>query len=614
MSSNITHSMSKQAIINRMLRFATKYWGVKRIELLDPVTTLFIEALAEEIYSVSSEIGNIETRMLNTLTGLIVPDISLSAHPAHCIMHALPQDGRTILSDNIAFTLKNKELLPSRESLTFYPLRNTVIHSGGIRYMTFNGLLYQIDIDQSKTLISRSRNNTRLSQNIWIGIELDETTPNLKDLSFYIDFPNIPNKDELLHLLPHSIWKLNGNRVTIKQGLHTVEDDQINETVNIFDNLTTASNLDNSIWNSYNKYFLTITDSIIAQGQKIEYPNELKASFSSHVFEDFTKPIIWFEIEFPTKINTTMLENILITINAFPIINKNLHTKTAEVHESLPIIPLDTGNHESLLSIDSVSDSQGRIYNELPFTDTDTESFGTYSLRRGGYERYSKREMREYLLALVKQIESLSSVNDEDRVNENDISNNSTIEIHKLINHIKYLIIKSKEKLDIQYYISIDCLKKSDVFFIKYRTTNCELANNIKQHTIFYCTDTDISLNPLSLFTLSATDGGKSIPSVANIQNLQIKALTTQSILVTNNDIIEYCNKSFGSIISQVEVTKGVMENPNNKQEFLCTKDVLLTPNNDNELQLKDSDIDFFLKNLKANSPETFNYRIIVSK
>ena len=611
MNSNTTYDISKRNILKRMLRTAANYFGVKHIELLDPLAVLFIEALAEEIYTASAEINNIETRLLDTLSRLITPSETLLAHPAHCILHALPKEGQTEISNKVSFIHKDKKRSSNNlKSLTFHPLRNTIIHNGGIRYITFNGLLYQINSDQTKTLVSRSR-NTIQPKGVWFGLELDETTSNLENLSFYIDFLGTSQKEEILQLLPYSIWKINGKQVSIRQGLHSIEDESTDETVKIFNELTSSYNLDNSIWNSYNKHFITISDSILTQENASLYPNELILSFPLHIFEDFTKPIIWIEVVFPLTINAAILDNMVISINAFPIVNKNRHTKTVEIHESLPIISVDTSDHESLLLIESVSDSEGRIYTELPFTDTDSDSFGTYSLRRGGYERYSKREMREYLLLLVKHFDNLTPIENEVIENEGEDSNNGTQQVHRLIKHIKDLISKSKERLEIEYYISIDNIRKDDVFFVKYNTTNCELGNDIKQYSNFDSLNNDLSLKASSLYSLSTTSGGKSTPSITDIENLQIKALTTQSMLVTDNDIIEYCMSNF-RMIAQVAVSNGIMENPINKQELLYTKDVLLTLHRDTQTLFKERESELLKKSLQACSPKTFNYRIII--
>lgn len=614
MSNNAVHSMSKQAIRKRMLRFAASHLGVKRIELLDPLVALFIESLAEEIYTASSEIRNIESRMLDTLSDVISPDISLSAHPAHCILHATPQDGEVVVTSDSAFLVKEKKRYSQEtEQLTFYPLCSTSIRKGGIRSIIHNNLCYQIESDQSKTLVSRLRNtDPSLSQKYWIGLALDESVSSLKNLSFYFDFRGVSDKTELRRSLSHSIWRLNGRTINHCQGIHTISKEKVNDKVDLFTGFETASQLEIHMLETYADQFRTITDDIVVSEEKGRYPQELKPYLPEYILEEFDPSLIWLEIEFPPLFSTSILESMLICINAFPIINKSLYSKTVELNETLQVIPIETGNHESLLSIHSVIDSSGCLYYELPFEDTLTDQYSTYSLRRGGYERYSKREMREYLEKLVQRMESHSAAG-ADNTDKNTQREEAMQGVHKLIKHLKELIAKSTEKLEIQHYISIDCPIKRDVFFIKYWITNSRQANHIKQHTFLSCTDTNFLFDTSSVYTLSDTSGGKYKPQVTERRNLQLKSMTDREMLVTDKDIILFCKKNFASAISDVRIVKGVVENPNRKHEFLRTTDVVLTSQKNASHLLTESEIQQFKQHLQNNSPATYNYRIVLT-
>lgn len=613
MKNSTTHMVNKQSILKRMLRFAANYLDVKRVELLDPLVVLFLEALAEEVYTVSTEIHNIESRMLDKLASLIAPDISLSAMPAHCILHAIPQDAEAILSMHSTFVLRDKKQPHSDiKELTFYPLCNTKIRNGRISYMVFNGLFFQIEQDQSKTLISRSRTiQTSAKNNLWIGMEVDESIEILNDISFYIDFPGTSNRDALLNTLPYSIWNLNNAQLKLKQGIHTIKN-EIDEVVGLFDDLSISSNLHKSILDSYTKHFLTIADDTPIAPLRQGYPDTLKDTFASHIFDDLSTPLVWVEIELPSIFTPATMEMMQISINAFPIVNKTLHSKTIEINETLPIIPLRTENHESLLAIHSVSDSENNSYEELPFNDTPAKHYRTYSLRRGGYERYSKREMREYLLDLIRKMESHAAIQNERKGQKGEEQDDSMIQVRALIKHIKELVATNKDRLEMLNYISIDNLKKSDVFFVKYWTTNSVRANNIKQYTTLEYADIDVLIKSSDIFTLSSTEGGKYAPQITERRNLQLKSFTDRSMLVTNEDIIDYCRKNFSSTIDHVEITKGLMQNPDKKHEFLCTKDIVLTPRKDIDLLLSEYDAEIFRKSLQMNSPATFNYRVII--
>lgn len=614
MNSNAAHKMNKRSILTRMQRFAANALGVKRIELLDPLVSLFIESLAEEIYKLSVEIDNIESRMLDSLSAMLCSDISLSAHPAHCILHATPSENELVLSKETPFILSDKRHLPEGQSnLTFYPVCNTRIRKGGIRYVIHNGLCYRVNADHTKTLVSRSRSSEfAQKKSCWIALELDDSIETLKGLSFYFDFSEISNKREYLHMLPFMTWQMNGKTINLKQGLHTIDNDSGNEAVKLFDNFDTSENIDRSIFDSYFNRFLSVTDDFNILTEKRTFPQELAGYFQSHFTDDFVHPLIWFEIAYPAKYPTAVIDAMTVSINAFPVANKVFHSRMVDVTGFLPIAPLNTGNHESLLSVRSVTDLSGKQYYDLPFEDTEEEQYRTYSLRRGGYERYGKRDVREYLLNLGNLLENHSSVKTGNSTDNNEMEA-ALAQVHNLVKQIRKVVLKTTKRLEVQNYLLFDSQNEDDTFFIKYWTTHCSRANNIKQHTALDCISAEMPVDASSIHTLSATTGGKYAPRASEQQNLRSKSLIESSVLVTNDDIVRYCEENFGNLISGISVRKGIEKDWVKNQGFICTTDIILTPKKESDYVINESDAAVFKQLLQKNSPATYNYRIYIN-
>ena len=613
MSIAATHSMTKRSILRRMLRTSAQQFGVKNADLLDPLAILFVESLAEEVYKLSDEVGNIESRMLETLSGMLCTDISLSAHPAHCILHAIPEESNNTLAKETAFVLDDKQQLPKGvKELTFYPVCDTPIRKGGVRYMIHGGLCFQIENDHTKTMFARSRNTEFARTNsFWIGLELDEAVDTLKDLSFYFDFSGLPNKEEYLRLLPFMTWKLNGKKIATRQGLYTTNTKKQEESAtDLFEEWRTSERIDNAILDLYNKHFQTVIDDVNVSVEKIPFPAELVDYFPPHLPEDFKQPLLWLEIDYPSKLQATVIEAMSVCINAFPIANKCLHNKMLDMNHFLQVIPLETGNHESLLSVHSVTDALGRNYFELPFNDTAEQQNKTYSLRRGGYERYSKREQREYLDNLIHLLETRSSVNTDATPDDDEEAMLSAV--HNLARHLRKAMLETKEKAEIQHYILIDEPDENEVFFVKYWTTHGEQGNQLKQHTMLDCASLDIPIDASSVFTLSATVGGKYAPQATDRQILRKKAMTDRTILVTNDDIINFCESEWGGWMEKATVSKGIMENPKDRLTFLRTTDITLVPLKGNDAVFGKFEIESFRQKLQKNSPATFKYRVFV--
>lgn len=57
-----TPNYSKEVIKNRMYRHAMNYWGVKKVENLDPLVKVLLEALSSEIFGLSHDIETSQHR------------------------------------------------------------------------------------------------------------------------------------------------------------------------------------------------------------------------------------------------------------------------------------------------------------------------------------------------------------------------------------------------------------------------------------------------------------------------------------------------------------------------------------------------------------------------
>lgn len=615
MDTKAIYQMNKEDILNRMLKVAAKHTGLKRADLLDPLVSLVTESLAEEIYKVSDEINNIENRMLESISGILCPDLSLWAHPSHCILHATPNENSHLLSSSTSFVLKDKRHLPTgKNKLIFNPVCNTFIHKGGVRYLIYGGLCYSIDADHTKTLLFRSRNPHFIqSRSYWVVLDLDDAIEKLNNLSFYFDFPGVASKDEYLNLLQFTEWKLNNKIISLKRGMNIVDTPASNEVVDLFNQFSTTQILDENILKAYHKHYLTVEDEIILDIEKKRFPEELVNYFEEDLIQEFDTPLLWFEIILPQIFSAALTESLTVNINTFPVANKYLCSKTVNLDDIAKIIPLETGDCQSLLSVESVVDSKGRVYYELPFSDTEEEQYMTYTLRRGGYERYNKRDAREYLSNLTGLLGNYSSL--DTNMGDDDSTENISEQVQDLLKHVNKILAELKDKLEVQSYIHIDRISGSDVFFIQYWVTDGEQANNIKQGAYFEIRGSEASLvDTASIFTLSSTIGAKQAPESADRQNLRMKSLTRKNILVTNQDIISFCKEELGSIIHSVDVRKGIMMSGGDLYSpFLRTTDVHLTLKQDQDYLLSNHDL-MYLKNLlQKNSPATFNYRVFIN-
>lgn len=64
---------SKESVKARMLQNATKVWGLKSPQSLDPFVKLLIDAFSTEVFKANNEIQTVNARILERLAKLLTP-------------------------------------------------------------------------------------------------------------------------------------------------------------------------------------------------------------------------------------------------------------------------------------------------------------------------------------------------------------------------------------------------------------------------------------------------------------------------------------------------------------------------------------------------------------
>ncbi len=604
----------KENIKDRMYKNAANFWGVRNIENLDPLVKLLIEALASEIYKLSNEVNDIETRILERIAHLLTPDILMSVRPAHMLLYTQPIETKGIVNkqtgfyyDNPVFKQRNKV-----SDVSFHPVDNFHLIKGSVKTMVCGRSIYTLNDILNKEILTRSNAKTEdLSYNIWIGLQLDPGIDSLRNLSFYFDFINIENKNEYFHLLPFTQWKHNGKPVQVAPGIFTLKDNALdNGDMSLFSSYNLAAISDESIKSFYNHRFLTIKDELKVSDMKKEiFPPELKPFFPDEILEQLTESVYWFHVNFPASFDEEIIDRTLASLNVFPVANKSLRSHSSGNQRLSNIIPLETDDKEYFLSVLSVTDSHNRQYKQLPFRDTETHQYGTYSVRRGGTERFDSRDAKEYIAQMVDLLRDEGAAFS--LIGKGFLEDMIT-NVETLITSLEHKLNDINKNREIPSYLIIDSENKNEIIFVDYWVTNCEMVNGINAGT-FFAPYNETFVDSSLIISLTPSTGGKGKPKSSNILDIYKYVLTSRDRIYTTEDIVNFCYSEFSDIISFVEVKKGVQVSSKPKEGLIRTIDVFIHPKHQFNLESSD-DLKSNLYNLLiARSPDTFNYRIFVN-
>lgn len=608
---------SKSEIKRIAMKNAVHLWNLKNTDQLDPVIRLLIEVLSALNYDVVNSVENMRERLVEQLANILTPDNLVAVKPAHSILKVMPLEPRlTICKKDIFYTpaLTQKAAGYGLKTINFSPVTDGIkLVKGAVKSLICERSLYYIGIDDEKELVTRANAFFQdLNRTVYIGFDLDATISDLKDIHYYLDFANTPHKHELFDLLHYTVWSINGKTISMEQGLAGERTGEKNPG-GIFAHYNTLNLNDEEIMELYHKQFLYIKDSCRThQLEKYPFPPELLAFFPDRVKE--AEPQYWLKIQFPPYFKKEDLEDLHVFMNSFPVSNKTINERILERKRDVGgILPLKTSAGEYFLAVQKVENAFGRTYRFLPYTSTDEKPLGgTYTLKRGGKEKFSTRELKDMIERLIDLMRSELSTF---KVMKLDNIGNSVTEIQQFIASIKEKIDHNNSLVkETPTYLLIEEInedeEKSDIE-ASYWITNCDAANGLPYGT---------ELNPLktlplekdSCYLLKATKGGRATPKEGERLTAYKYALTTRNQLFSIRDIENYCYMKYAEKITTAKVVRGVAVSHKSNEGLIRTLDLQITPANEYREIFDAATIGELKLELEKRSPTSYNYRVLV--
>lgn len=606
--------MSKARIKQIAMKNALRIWDITNVEQLDPIVRLFIEVFSTLMNDNENAISDIKERLLEQIAHSLTPDSLISAKPAHSIMKAMPiEPEMEIGRRDIFYTdmVTNAAQKYNLKHLNFAPVSDRIkLVKGEIQHILCERNLYRIGLNEEKELVTRAISFCQdLNRTIWLGLDLNSNVKTLKNIHFYFDFPNTDYRYDLFDLLSHTTWSIDGNPVTVETSIANVyNDDELYG--GIFSHYNISYRNDEEVMELYRKQFLHIKSHVETRKlAKTSFPVELTPFFSGRVGE--LEPQYWIKVVFPPFFKTEDLEDINISLNAFPVSNKSLNNRILERDKELVgIMPLSVSDGEYFLSPDKVNDIMGKQYNFLPFTTDGTSLGGTYTIKRGGLERFSSRDLADTIELLIDLFRSETITFNALKM---DNLRNSVKKMEQFIVAITTRMESNSSKVkEIPTYLLIDSDEKKSTIYASYWTSNCHIANKLPYGTL----SRPLKALPLekdTCYLLKATSGGKTTAKADERIESYKYALTTRDQLYSISDIENFCRKKYTDKIQYVKAKLGVSVSHKQKEGLIRTLDVNLVPSDEYKEILSDPIKQGELKEeLEKRSPELYNYRIIV--
>lgn len=537
-----------------MLRHIAALWGIKNTDTLDPLVKLLVEALAGELKKTHNEIQTFEKRILEKIALLLTPGVLSFPYPAHAICKALPTEATHTVDRKTQLQIITKAIGGHDKPLTlhFTPAGPVRIFNAEISHMATDNKLFAVAPSGHKNLIYQSTNNSTHSKNIWIGLKVGPDIKQLDGLNFFIDFKNTDAKSTLLQMIHSASWHISHHPVNVAHGIAY---EYAVRKQNILSDYDPLSVIEKEVSHLYNDHFVKIT-SLNTPLTPAQLSEEIPTGLTQHAeIVSMDHKLLWFRLELPGYIDERIINDFQISCNSFPIINRKLVDKAHRLKGITNIIPVHTDTGASFLSVEQLSDSEGRTYTQTPFMTDEEKDTGTFSVRKGGTERPDTRNAKEYLLHLMDLIRDESAA----------FSSYGQETISSMVKELDRVLAQLEQRLrknpawheDSSHYVTIAHQKNQESFFLQYWITNSTYANGINAGT------------PLSLYMgselrngsielLTGTTGGKKALEPSRHIDAYKYAMLSHNKIITAEDIKAFCHYELGDLIDNVTVQKGL--------------------------------------------------------
>jgi hypothetical protein len=601
-----------------MLRNALDFWGASNLNDIDPFVKLLIEALSSELFNVSNDIKNLENRVLNKVSRILASDYLTSALPAHAILKGTPiENNETLSIHNHFFYRKSGSAEAGKTNaepldVFFTPVGETPLVNASIKYI-FNGQhIYEYDEQAHRTNAINALPGYAATENsLWIGIECAPQVSDIKNAAIFFEWPGYTTNEDFYKLLAVVKCYTDKDELQITPGLFYKEDND-NQTRPVFYEQNIINQITRDIKEFYNNRFISLTDNRLSNviDFKQQFPQPFTEIFNPADLNRL-KPCIWLKLTFPAAISTQVIDDLQVSINCIPVMNRRLYEQKFRLKNINNIIPVKPADKEHFLSVRDLRDDTNVAYNEVPYSQSNQNFEGSYSIRNGGAERFDTRNAQqviEYLFELLRDEKAAFAAYG------NDFLNNILKTLEQNLALIEKKSRNVKNATELINYLIIKPQTKANMMYLRYWTTLADEANNVRRGSKLQQFES-VKLKADSLRLMTTTIGGRnSLGASERIQAYKY-GLTTKDRIVTRADLTSFCYYELGNKIDEVKISTGVSISSSPKEGLKKTTDIYLKPAKGVGLSVDEWDTLLALLQSRLESRSIINttYRLFVN-
>jgi hypothetical protein len=573
-------TLKKERIKDRMLKTTARLWGVPENEIetnFDPLILLMIDACSAEFEKLGYDLSASQTRLLDKLADLILPEALLGPLPSSCIMRATPLETVAKLEAETQF-LSNHRLQRDggttyNTDIYFTSVGTFELHKAELKHMLIGDKLYSISENNARTLTHRGENEESSTvQDLWLAIAPDKAIPSLRGLSIYFDLRSHSEANSFYKSLESATGSANDNKVVLKKGYSDSQQFELGPEEMLISGQDYTRKIRRRIAAVYEKQFIHINDDQSLTKLTSSVPESWKGVVPDKALQQLaTESLVYLKISLGRPFATEILDGLTCAINAFPTINRKFNTLTYRTDAWVNIIPMPIEG--SFLDLQDISSSSGGQYKFRTASEKQTLEEGEATVRSSGIGKTNSKEVREIIGSLMDAIRDESAYFSE-------LSNEFLLarlrEVSQILARLEDQLAAAKDSRAPHHYVLLRPKQTGDQVTITYWTSSPEDANKVRAGSIMTPHNNTL-VAAKSAVTLTNALGGKAGISEAEKKALLKQQLISKGKVTSAEDIRLLCFQLFGDKLKRAEVTKGIQIGTSKTDGFVRTVDVVLT-------------------------------------
>lgn len=568
--------LKKERIKDRMLKTTARLWAIPENEVetnYDPLILLMLDACASELEKLGYDVNASQARLMDKLAELMLPEALLGPAPASCIVHATPIDAAAKLQADTKFYTNQRITTADGKQLNtdfyFTPVGAFTLHKAKLQNVIVGSKVYGVGENNSRTTIHRGDGNEHMSvSELWLAFSADKAVANLKGLSVFFDMRGHSEANAFYKSIEGSAAFINGQKVELLPGFYEQQQFDLSPEEMLVSGHDYIKKICRKVAGVYQRQFMHIADSVGNNATTL--PQELISRLPDAAVKQLdAEPKIYLKIELTRPFTADVLDGLVCSINAFPVINRRFNTMNYRTDSWVNIIPLQVDGH--FLDLNEIAGSSGNRYS-MNAQSTQNMEEGEAQVRSSGIGKTDSKEVREIIGSLMEAIRDESAYFTE-------ISNEFLLarlrEVSQILARLEDQLAAAKNNRMPHHYVLLRPKQAGDQVAVSYWTTNAEDANKIKSGSAMVAFNHTL-VDPKSTITITTTVGGQSGFTESEKRILLKQQLVSKGKIVSAEDVKLLCFQLFGDRLKQVEVKKGIRIGSNKSEGYVRTVEVHL--------------------------------------